>query len=453
MRPFAIAGFLSGLMLVSSVAAEEPGTLDPRLLKAVFVVEAGNARGLGFLVDSSGLVMTDSLFVRDAEYAILDIDPQRRFVAQAIVRGERSRSGVAVLRVDPKAVAGITPLSLADRTVERPHRGATLVAVTHQPDGTGPSLVRGVVGRTWSGFIVHDARMTAADFGGPLMNIDGVVVGVTSAGRGKRTYLYSATPVSRFRRYLGQARDRAMNLPLPPARALPASTEGIHGAQDAEADPADYRIRSEKKSLEFLTPRLLGALEQRADFRMISDKTPWGWVQQAGVRDPIVVLQVVPDLRWTGGSYFRVAGRLVSYPIIIAAQVLVWAIAGIGGSEGPVFPAAWLNPVHAAYHFKGDFLKARLVRDGVEVRPIEEQRYCGTSKVLMARRADQKLKSRKIRGCWGSYSYPAEAFTPGGALEFQLVKEGQEGRPEVVKLPPELQGRLWADTRAATATK
>jgi len=102
------AGFLPALMLASSVAAEDRGLLDPRLLKAVFVVEAGSTRGLGFLVDSSGLVVTDSLFVRNAGYAILEVDPQRRFVAQALVRGERT--DVAVLRVNPEAVAGITPL-------------------------------------------------------------------------------------------------------------------------------------------------------------------------------------------------------------------------------------------------------------------------------------------------------------------------------------------------------
>ena len=68
-RVRAAAGFLATLMLASSVAAEElqdPGPLDPRILEAVFVVESGSTRGLGFLVDSSGLVMTDSLFVRDA---------------------------------------------------------------------------------------------------------------------------------------------------------------------------------------------------------------------------------------------------------------------------------------------------------------------------------------------------------------------------------------------------
>ena len=110
-----------------------------------------------------------------------------------------------------------------------------------------------------------------------------------------------------------------------------------------------------------------------------------------------------------------------------------------------MFPAEWLNPVHAAYHFKGDFLKARLVRDGVEVQPIEGQRHCGTSEVQMARRSDQKPRSRKIRGCWGSYIYPAEAFAPGGDLEIRLVEEGREDRPEVVMLPREMRERLWAD--------
>ena len=451
-RVRAAAGFLAALMLASSVAAEEPedpGPLDPRLLDAVFVVEAGSTRGLGFLIDSSGLVTTDPLFVRDAEYAILDVDPQRRFVAQALVRGENS--GVAVLRVNPEAVTGIKPLPLANRTVKRLRRGATIVAAAHQPDGTGLSLVRGVVSKIRSRFILHDARLTAMDFGGPLMNTDGVVVGVSRAGRVRSPDPSSATPVW-LRAYLEQARDRAMELPLPSARALSAVAEGIQGPKDAVAapsldtDPADYRIRSGKRSLEFLTPRLLRALEQRADFRVIPGETPWGWVQHAGVRDPIVVVQVVPDLRWTGGSYFRVAGRLVSYPVMVVAQVFFLLIEALGGADHPlVLPAELWKPAHAAYHFKGDFLEARLLRDGVEVRPIKGQRHCGTSEVQMSRRSEQKPRSRKIRGCWGSYIYPAEAFAPGGALEIRLVEEGQEDRPEVVMLPRDLQEHLWTD--------
>jgi len=289
-RVRAATGFLAALMLASGVAAEEPedpGPLDPRLLEAVFVVEAGSTRGLGFLIDSSGLVMTDPLFVRDAEYAILDVDPQRRFVAQALVRGENS--GVAVLRVNPEAVTGIKPLPLANRTVKRLRRGATIVAAAHQPDGTGLLLVRGVVSKIRSRFILHDARLTAMDFGGPLMNTEGVVIGVSRAGRVRSPDPSSATPVW-LRPYLEQARDRAMELPLPSARALAAVAEGIQGPKDAVAapsldtDPADYRIRSGKRSLEFLTPRLLRALEQRADFRVIPGETPWGWVQHAGTR-------------------------------------------------------------------------------------------------------------------------------------------------------------------------
>jgi len=62
-RPLA-SWALAGLLIASSAAAEEPvgpAPLDPRLLEAIFVVEVGGTRGLGFLVDSSGLVMTDSL--------------------------------------------------------------------------------------------------------------------------------------------------------------------------------------------------------------------------------------------------------------------------------------------------------------------------------------------------------------------------------------------------------
>ena len=183
---------------------------------------------------------------------------------------------------------------------------------------------------------------------------------------------------------------------------------------------------------------------------MIAGEAPWQWIRLADVREPVVVIQVVPDLRWTGGSYSRVAGRIVSYPVLALWSVfalLYDALTWLGDPDPPLaFPEGSLWwPTRAAYHFKGDFLEARLLRDSLEVSPIEGRRDCATQKLKMARRPTQKPRVRKIRGCWGSYTYPAEAFAPGAALSLRLVEQGREDRPEIVPLPPALVERIRGD--------
>ncbi len=173
-----------------------------------------------------------------------------------------------------------------------------------------------------------------------------------------------------------------------------------------------------------------------------------------------MVLQVVPDLRWTGGSYFRVTGRVVSYPVVAGAVLgltvffgMFAVMAGAGDLPDFITPTAPLwKPIHAAYHFKGDFLQARLLRDGVEVPPIGARRNCETAEVWLTRKPTRKPRWRTIRGCWGEYAYPAEAFAPGAALEVRLFEKGKDEKPRIVPLPADLVARIEADFAAPPET-
>jgi hypothetical protein len=297
------------------------------------------------------------------------------------------------------------------------------------------------------------------DVGGPVLDARGMVLGVAIGPTGKEGAVSSAVPIWMILPVLKDAREEAARVEPPPAGvwlatgSRGATGEATRGPGDHHRNPGDYRIRLEKVNLEFLTPPVVHSLLTQASFPSVVGEAPWQWQRFGPLSEPVVILQVVPDLRWTGGSYVRVTGRVVSYPILagfVAGMTLFFSFFALlaGGGDIPDFitPTAPLwKPARAAYHFKGDFLQASLLRDGVEVSPINALRNCATTEVWISRNPSMKPRWRKVRGCWGSYSYPVQAFAPEAALEVRLTEEGKEETPRVVPLSPDLVARVRAD--------
>ncbi len=424
--------------------------------EAVFLVRADGSSGLGFLVDPEGLILTVASLVEKAPYIAVRRDAQRQFMAQLLVLDRES--GTAVLRVAPAAVADVTPLALLGEDETPPRAGDEVQAVVRSADGLVLSATIGHVKKIGKRVIVHSALPTKGDVGGPLLNSRGVVIGMNAAPTRERSEQRRVIPIRQALEALRESRERAAGLAPPPAMSLTAvdtvESSGEPGKDPAVLEPnlADYRTRLEDGRIEFLTPALIRALNNAPPDSSVAGAAPWEWQRYATLKGPVVAIQIVPDLRWTTGSGFRVTGRVVSYPILVGIQVgLVLVVAfvamfgGDGGIEPPILPAAVWKPVRAAYHFKGDFEAAHLLRGAEEIAPIDGQRLCGTSRVWLARKPGQEPRWRKIRGCWGTYTFPAEAFKPGAPVEVRVFEEGEKDGPRIVAVPEDLVARIWSD--------
>jgi hypothetical protein len=424
--------------------------------EAVFLVRADGSSGLGFLVDPQGLILTDVSLVEKAPYIAVRRDARRQFMAQVLVLDRKS--GTAVLRVAPAAVADVTPLALLGEDEEPLREGDEVLVVGRSDGGFVLSATTGVVKKIGRRVIVHSALATKGDVGGPLLNSRGAVIGMNVASTRERMERRRAVPIRLALEALRESRERAAGLEPPPAASLTAvdavESPGVPGEGSAALEPnlADYRTRVEDGRIEFLTPALIRALNNAPPDSSVAGAAPWEWQRHAALRGRVVAVQIVPDLRWTAGSGFRVTGRIVSYPVLAGIQVglvLVVAFVAFFGGDGDleplILPAVLWKPVRAAYHFKGDFEAARLLRGAEEIAPIDGQRLCGTSKVWLARKPGQKPRWRKVRGCWGTYTFPAEAFQPGAPVEVRVFEEGKKDGPRIVAVPEELAARIWSD--------
>ena len=145
--------------------------------------------GSGVLASKDGQILTNHHVVERAEKVSVSIPGQRRKF-QARVVGTDRQTDIAVLRIDP---AGIE-LRVADFGTSREVLVGQWVLAVGNPYGLEGTVSLGIVsamGRdlelpdTLNEFIQTDAMIDRGSSGGPLVDLDGRVVGINSRGQGR----------------------------------------------------------------------------------------------------------------------------------------------------------------------------------------------------------------------------------------------------------------------------
>jgi serine protease Do len=138
--------------------------------------------GSGFVVDSSGIVVTNNHVIDGADE--INVILQDNTTLKATLVGRDERTDIAVLKVTPEKP--LTAVSFGDS--DRSRVGDWVLAIGN-PFGLGGSVTAGIVsarGRDiqqgpYDNFIQTDAAINRGNSGGPLFNMDGEVVGINTA--------------------------------------------------------------------------------------------------------------------------------------------------------------------------------------------------------------------------------------------------------------------------------
>lgn len=145
------------------------------------------SQGSGFLVDAEGHIFTNYHVVQDAATISVTLWDGQTLDAQ--IAGTSPADDLALLKVDPQAVKGITPLPLGDSGAAKPGQMAIALG---SPFGLENTITVGVVsgvnrsrssvlGRPITGMIQTDASLNPGNSGGPLLNSRGEVIGINTA--------------------------------------------------------------------------------------------------------------------------------------------------------------------------------------------------------------------------------------------------------------------------------
>lgn len=232
-----------------------------------------NSLGSGFIIDPSGLVVTNSHVIADADEVTVVLNDGSKLKAEIV--GRDQKTDLALLRVTP--TKPLKAVKFGDS--ERLRLGEWVIAIGN-PFSLGGTVTAGIVSARnrdinsgpYDNYIQTDASINRGNSGGPLFNLDGEVVGVNTAiispsggsiGIGFAVPAKTAIAVIDQLRNFGETRrgwlgvriqqvtdDIAESLNLKPARgALVAGVDDKGPAKPAGIEPGDVIVQFDGRDI------------------------------------------------------------------------------------------------------------------------------------------------------------------------------------------------------------
>ena len=168
--------------------------------------------GSGFIIDESGIVVTNNHVIEGADEISIIMHDQTKFTA--VLLGRDPKADLAVLKFDPEGKK-IQSLKWGDS--DKARVGDWTIAIGN-PLGLGGTVTAGIVSAIsrdigngpYVKFIQTDASINRGNSGGPLFNINGEVIGINTAiisQTGGSIGLGFAIPVNSAKKIIQQLKD------------------------------------------------------------------------------------------------------------------------------------------------------------------------------------------------------------------------------------------------------
>jgi serine protease Do len=141
-----------------------------------------NSLGSGFIIDPSGIVVTNNHVIADADEVTVILNDGARLKAEIL--GRDTKVDLALLRVKPEKP--LTAVQFGDS--DKLRLGEWVVAIGN-PFSLGGTVTAGIVSARnrdinsgpYDNYIQTDAAINRGNSGGPLFNLDGEVIGINTA--------------------------------------------------------------------------------------------------------------------------------------------------------------------------------------------------------------------------------------------------------------------------------
>jgi len=267
------------------------------------------AQGSGFVYDSSGHVITNAHVVDGAESAKVRFADGKTY--DATVVGVDASTDLAVLKVEAPSSA-LHPLELADSS--QAAVGDVVVAIG-SPFGLENSVTTGIVsalgrsmkapnGYTITGSIQTDAAINHGNSGGPLLDLDGKVVGVNAqieSESGGNDGVGFAIPSSTVKSIVTQILEDGSVQHAYLGVSVTAAADGTAGAQLAEVRSGTPAAEAGLQAGDVLTAvdgdavSSAAALQSAIDARKPGDRVILDYLRDGAHRTVTVTLGTRPS--------------------------------------------------------------------------------------------------------------------------------------------------------------
>ncbi len=232
-----------------------------------------NSLGSGFIIDASGIVVTNNHVISEADEITVILNDGTRLKAELM--GKDQKTDIALLRV--KTDKPLKAVKFGDS--EKLRLGEWVIAIGN-PFSLGGTVTAGIVSARnrdinsgpYDNYIQTDASINRGNSGGPLFNLEGEVIGVNTAiispsggsiGIGFAVPSKTALPVIEQLKQFGETRrgwlgvriqqvtdEIAESLNIKPARgALVAGVDDKGPAKPAGIEPGDVIVKFDGKDI------------------------------------------------------------------------------------------------------------------------------------------------------------------------------------------------------------
>jgi serine protease Do len=232
-----------------------------------------NSLGSGFIIDPSGIVVTNNHVISEADEITVILNDGERLKAELI--GKDQKTDLALLRV--KTDKPLKAVKFGDS--EKLRLGEWVIAIGN-PFSLGGTVTAGIVSARnrdinsgpYDNYIQTDAAINRGNSGGPLFNLDGEVVGINTAiispsggsiGIGFAVPSKTAMPVIDQLKQFGETRRGWLGVRIqqvtdeiadslkisPPRGALVAGVDEKGPAKPAGIEPGDVIVKFDGKDI------------------------------------------------------------------------------------------------------------------------------------------------------------------------------------------------------------
>jgi hypothetical protein len=380
-------------------------TLFDKLKNSVVAIHSESRNGSGFLVDSTGLVVTNNHVVNSSTYLAVQFDDKRKVPARLIA--SNADKDVAVIWFDPAAFReGVVAPLLVNDAASHLVVGQRVFTIGN-PLGREKALTTGVVSKIEKDSINSDININPGNSGGPLFTYDGQVAGITTA---ELRNLASIVPVEIVRPVVEQARKDIVGATPPAPVLLPVEPTDFFPAgalrevlKQEKLDTKAYSLDAGEFHVWFMTPPTSYYLRHEEEMAAARKAAKRSGGDEATAKPPSSALEDAQDYR----------------PVLVVR---------VRPKFGVLFKV----------RFKNGFVRMRLLCGGQELTPIIPGRAEFDLVDQRGRKVDTTFQ--------GIYEYPADAVAPAcGNMVLEIYSEKDPNTPVSRPIDAATVDRIWAD--------
>jgi len=386
-------------------AGGELTALFDKLKNSVVAVHSESGKGSGFLVDSTGLVVTNNHVVNASSYLAVQFDDKRKVPARLVAANPDK--DVAIIRYDPSAFPeGVVAPLLSNEAASHLAVGQRVFTIGN-PLGRDKALTTGIVSKIEKDSINSDININPGNSGGPLFTLDGQVAGITTS---VLRNLASIVPVEVVRPLVNSAK-KEIGKEVPPAPVLlPVEPTDFFPAdalrevlKQERLDTKPYFFDAGQFQVGLFTPPLNYYLRHEQEMAAARKAAKRSSGDASTAKPPASALEDAVDY----------------HPVLLVRV-------------RPKFG------VFLKVRFKNGFVRMRLLCGGKELTPI------------LPGRAEFDLfdqRERKVDTTFqGVYEYQADAVTPTcGNVVLEIFSEKDPNSPESKSIDAATVQRVWHD--------